>query len=193
MSKRVTDKELDEVERLNREATPEPWEHTNYGPRSVWFEHGRIGHHTHAIGPDTTQVRAEADAAFIAFARTFLPLIARELRALRAPVADVEAEIAAFQAAWTRGSASARDLIRPHVERAAVLAREAEGLRAEVTAAHAVLDKAGALTHMIGVGAPDTTPATLAERIGDVVAEVVGTANDLRAEIERRSPLVDEG
>ncbi len=75
--------------------------------------------------------------------RSLLPRLAAEVRALREPVPDIEAEVeqaalAAIKVASNRYDLEVwKQLIRPHVERAAVLAREAEGLRGQLAIEYA--------------------------------------------------------
>lgn len=59
-------------------------------------------------------------------------------------------------------------------ELAARLAAEVVALRAEHNAAHVRLDKAGALTHMIGTGTDEDQRATLTERIHDLATTAQG-------------------
>lgn len=65
----ITAADLDEVERLDREATPEPWVHI--GGRHVRCKEGG----------DSIPARTTDDARFIARARTLLPRFAAAYRA----------------------------------------------------------------------------------------------------------------
>lgn len=113
--------------------------------------------------------------------RTFVSLadaqrLAAELRRWRAPV-DVEAAIEiAVRSGNQPGprlvSCLIEDAVRPHVERAAVLAREAEGLRAEVRSLYEEIERLtkerAAWTRAVAEMGKDEIPC------GHTVADLIG-------------------
>jgi hypothetical protein len=94
MSERLTDAELSELERLDREATPGPWDtdlETSAG--RCWVDSRR---HQNMLAEPLFNVRPpsarhmeqrERDASFIAAARNALPKLLAEIRELRAEIA----------------------------------------------------------------------------------------------------------
>jgi hypothetical protein len=83
----VTDEELAEVERLDREATPGPWERDSKGAFRTRNEdqfNQRIIHASSYPGEEGKTFASDADASLIARFRTLAPRLAAEVRHLRA-------------------------------------------------------------------------------------------------------------
>lgn len=93
---RVTEAELAEIERLDHEATPGPWWQgdTDDEPagNSDMVYVGEVGEADWLVQP----LQREADAAFIARARTLAPRLAAEVRTLRAEQEAARAALTAL-------------------------------------------------------------------------------------------------
>ncbi len=88
----VTDKELEEIARLDAAATPGPWVVSGAGGDEPNVMHREEGHGFFTVAAFRGWDRRAVNAAFVAAARTLLQKLAAEVVALRAE-RDVRREL----------------------------------------------------------------------------------------------------
>ena len=77
---------LDQIDRLDRDASPSPWQNDGYDVLGAPYELREMLLAPHVASADQN----ESDAEFIALARTALPAMSKALRAVLAKCASME-------------------------------------------------------------------------------------------------------